>query len=89
MGIKPIFIGGEGGIALLRIRVNLARVRIPFIQLKTPLLGFLIGGEGGIRTLGALLPNGFRDRPVMTASILLHILSRSMGSGISLFALEL
>ena len=31
------------------------------------------GGEGGIRTHAGLHPNGFQDRPVMTASVPLHI----------------
>ena len=31
------------------------------------------GGEEGIRTLVGLLPNGFQDRLVMTASIPLRI----------------
>ena len=30
------------------------------------------GGEGGIRTHVGLRPNGFQDRPVMTASVPLH-----------------
>ena len=30
------------------------------------------GGEGGIRTHAGLHPNGFQDRPVMTASVPLH-----------------
>ena len=30
------------------------------------------GGEGGIRTHVGLHPNGFQDRPVMTASVPLH-----------------
>ena len=30
---------------------------------------FLNGGEGGIRTHVGLHPNGFQDRPVMTASV--------------------
>ena len=30
------------------------------------------GGEGGIRTLVGLHPNGFQDRPVMTTSVPLH-----------------
>ena len=34
-----------------------------------------IGGEEGIRTLVGLRPNGFQDRPVMTASVPLLILS--------------
>ena len=32
----------------------------------------LYGGEGGIRTHVGLHPNGFQDRPVMTASVPLH-----------------
>ena len=31
-----------------------------------------IGGEGGIRTHVGLHPNGFQDRPVVTASVPLH-----------------
>ena len=31
-----------------------------------------LGGGGGIRTPVALPPNGFQDRLVMTASIILH-----------------
>jgi hypothetical protein len=31
------------------------------------------GGEGGIRTHVGLHPNGFQDRPVMTASVPLQV----------------
>ena len=34
--------------------------------------GFAYGAGGGIRTHGPRRANGFRDRPVMTASILLR-----------------
>ena len=34
----------------------------------------IFGGEGGIRTHVGLHPNGFQDRPVVTASVPLHIL---------------
>lgn len=37
-------------------------------QLKSLLLTYY-GGEGGIRTHVELPPNGFQDRPVMTASV--------------------
>ncbi len=54
------------------------RVRIPtsFYTKQHTMNDVLIcnGGAGGIRTHGGLHPNGFRDRPVMTASILLRIL---------------
>ena len=33
----------------------------------------IYGGEGGIRTLVGVNPNGFQDRPVMTTSVPLHI----------------
>ncbi len=36
-------------------------------------LSTLVGGEEGIRTLVGLLPNGFQDRLVMTASIPLRL----------------
>ena len=63
--------------AYARSHVNLAWVRIPAttVTKKATRKGllFVTGGAGGIRTHGALLPNGFRDRPVMTASILLRM----------------
>ncbi len=34
---------------------------------------YYTGGEGGIRTHVGLHPNGFQDRPVMTASVPLHV----------------
>ena len=37
------------------------------------------GGEGGIRTHVGLHPNGFQDRPVMTASVPLHIMTPVKG----------
>lgn len=33
----------------------------------------MYGGEDGIRTHVELPPNGFQDRPVMTASVPLHV----------------
>lgn len=42
-------------------------------------IGWLIsnGGEGGIRTHVGLHPNGFQDRPVMTASVPLQDVGQS------------
>ena len=41
-------------------------------------VGFLDGGDGGIRTHVPRKANAFRVRPVMTTSIRLHIFSRSL-----------
>ena len=60
-----------------RSRSNPPR-RIP--KYKRPTLtgeSFVFGAAGGIRTHVGFRPNGFRDRPVMTASIPLHILFMS------------
>ena len=39
---------------------------------------FVGGGESGIRTHVGLHPNGFQDRPVMTASVSLHVWQQTL-----------
>ena len=53
-------------------------IRFQLVEEISSLFRFLIplnlksGGGGGIRTHVGLHPNGFQDRPVMTASVPLH-----------------
>lgn len=45
-------------------------VRIAYVFVR-----IINGGEDGIRTHVELPPNGFQDRPVMTASVPLHVVN--------------
>lgn len=45
----------------------------PVSNKETGLSFIMDGGEDGIRTHVELPPNGFQDRPVMTASVPLHV----------------
>ncbi len=76
------FFGGEGGTRTLAPGFSrptplpgAPRHQLEYfsmVPLYIKFIGFLNGGEKGIRTLVGLLPNGFQDRLVMTASISLR-----------------
>ena len=78
MEAAPRFELGNKGFAVLCLTTWLCR----HISLRL----YNLGGEGGIRTHVGLHPNGFQDRPVMTASVPLQFIVKL--STICLFILS-